>query len=232
MGKGIDTNINFIRIDPYGQTIARLRQKFGASNERVIRDIRKIVRSEQIDLRQLQVIEEKRLIKAGFDVVTRQPTSTDEGGTPLLVAAGVLHADNVAGWRLLGCEDTMGIGILFGQGIGGGMVDCPVDLEWVRKRIRWVPGETDQQVHDRAVGFVDRHGEDLGGKLAEALLRVEDHGPFEPGDSVYRLAAGDEHLAAALRTEGITDEQSGGRRLTRFGAAVRDVFLAQEDARG
>lgn len=232
MGKGINTNITFIRIDPATQAIARMRKQFGASNERVIRDIRKIVRGDEIDLRQLLVIEEVRRLQKGFDPATRQPTTTDHGGTPLLVAAGGGKGDDCPGWRLLGCEDTMGIGILFGQGVGGGMVDCPVDLDWVRKRIRWVPGETDAQIADRAAAFVNRSGEDLRGNLAALLLRTEDHGPFQPGDSVMWLADQDAEHAVELRNEGITDEQSGGRRLTRFGAAVRDVFLAKEAARG
>jgi hypothetical protein len=225
MAKGIDTNITIIRIDPATQAVARMRQKFGSNNAQVVRDVQKLVKAKDIDLRQLQVIEEKRLTKTGFSPTTRKEVTEDLGGTPLVVAAGGGKEENVVGWRLLGCEDTMGIGILFGQGVGGGMVDCPVDLEWVKRRLRWIPGETDAEIAARAEAYVASQSILPGTGLHDVFLRTVDMGPFQAGDSTMWLGEADSVMAGVMLEADLTDGPSEGRRLTRFGDAVRDVVV-------
>lgn len=225
MAKGIDTNITIIRIDPATQAIARMRQKFGSNNDRVVRDVQKLVRAKDIDLRQLQVIEETRLTKTGFSPVTREQVTEDKGGTPLIVAAGANKEENIVGWRLLGCEDTMGIGILFGQGIGGGMVDCPVDLEWVKRRLRWIPGETDAEIAARAEAYVASTGMIPSSATGQALITALDMGPFQAGDSTMWVNSEYADIAHHLMESDLTDGPTQGRRLTRFGDAVRAVLV-------
>lgn len=60
---------------------------------------------------------------------------------PLCVAADSAAPRDQPGFRLIGGETTAGISFLFGEGPGGGMVHCPVDLEWIQRHLRWATAE-------------------------------------------------------------------------------------------
>lgn len=135
-------SIIIIRIDPVTRSIAKMKMPCGRD---ATREVRRILRAEaraQIGWHRLVDIEEKRLTSTVPDMRRAGATiKVDAGPTPL-IAAGLLDvADSSSVWRLRGCEDHAGIGILFGQGSGGGMVDVPVDVAWVERRIVWTAGE-------------------------------------------------------------------------------------------
>lgn len=231
MTKAIDKNITMIRIDPFTKNVAQIRKQIGGNNAAVIRQIRQLVKAPgNPDLRKLLDIEEVRLTMDGHDPKTREPIKIDHGPTPLLVAAPGATEDGSTGWRLLGCEDTHGIGLLFGQGVNGGIVNCPVSLDWVRQRVRWVPAETDAEIADRALAYLHRYGSAFtDSEAARALVTAEDQGPFQAGDSVLWIPADfSATIGTQLLNDDMTDGPSGGRRLTRFGAAVRDALIENE----
>ena len=189
-----------IRIDPKTQAIAKIRKKVGKDATKLVRDI---VRAREIQAHQLINI----------------------GDTALIVAAAVQVEEGTHAWRIRGCEDTAGIGLLFGKGPGGGMIDCPVDIDWVNRRIVWIEPETHEQFADRAETTLAAIGVDI----KDALIAATDAGPMTEGDTTWWLASDAEHLAPAMLLHGVTDESSGGRRLSILGKRVRELAIARRE---
>lgn len=220
----MNLNITVIRVDPNSRIIAAIKKPFGRN---ATRGVAELVRAKEISPRQLLVIEEKRLYSYVPQPGGRPPVMKDIGGTPLVVAAGVATDEARPMWRLRGTEDTGGIGVLFGLGSGGGMIDCPVDVAWVEERIVWTAGESIEQLQERADAAVDI----LDPSITAVLKSAIDAGPFADGDTTMWMdaaAAGVPELTGAMMALGFTDESSGGRRLTRLGAAVREILINRE----
>ena len=114
--------ITIIRIDPDKRTIARISFKCGRN---AVHEVKRILRAKTV----------------GHYELTRVVLSAEEA--PLIVAAGLDVDKEQRGWRLKGGENTAGVGMLFGKGPGGGMVDVPVDVAWVERMIVWLDGEDD-----------------------------------------------------------------------------------------
>lgn len=114
----IDHLITIIRIDPDNRTIARMTMRAGKN---AVPEVRRILRAKTVGHYELADM-------AQGDAVS----------TPLMVAAGTEVSEDMRGWRLKGGVDTAGIGMLFGKGPGGGMVNVPVDPAWVERMIVWL----------------------------------------------------------------------------------------------
>lgn len=104
-----------IRIDPAAEAIAKLALHAPRNPNIVLRNVQRMVRAPVVQAR---------------EIVDMQPV-------PLMLAVGMDIAETMLGFRLPGMDEIAGIGILFGRGPNGGMVDVPVDVDWVRKRISW-----------------------------------------------------------------------------------------------
>jgi hypothetical protein len=131
-------SIVIVRIDPAARSIARMKMACGRDATREVRRILRAASGAAIGWHKLIDVEEKRITSKVPDMLRAgQTIEVDAGPTPL-IAAGLLDVDKAAQiWRLRGCETHAGIGILFGQGVGGGMVDVPVDVAWIERRIIW-----------------------------------------------------------------------------------------------
>jgi hypothetical protein len=196
--------IKIIRVDPTAKIITAMNFR-AAGPGPTIRELKRIVRAKtEVGSRELLDVE------------------TAEGSCKLIVAGPQLVEDSVDAWRLKGGVDTAGVAVLFGASILGGMLDCPVDVAWVEKRIVWVPGEDFQAMQIRATDAIVS----FDPMISAALLRAEDAGPFEGEDSSYFLQPDDKHLAPACIALGLTDEPSQGRNLTRFGGMAREALKA------
>ena len=105
-----------IRIEPVTRTVVPMKLRIGRDATRKMRQMLGAKPNDQIGWHQLLDVENVPLI-----------------------AAGVLgRDDDVPTWRLRGAsDDHSGIGMLFGRGPGGGMVDVPVSRDWVERRIVW-----------------------------------------------------------------------------------------------
>lgn len=211
-------DITIIRIEPETQSIAKLRMRCGKNAVPEVRRILRATRTQRIGSHELVEIEEKRLYrKEPHPRLIGVKVDVDAGPTPL-VAAGVLNADEaIAKWHLKGCEQHAGIGLLFGKGIGGGMVDVPVDVAWVRARIVWLPGESLVGLQERAADLLPS----LPAEITDALRNVE--GDAEGG---FWLPADVEAIYPAFIRLGLGDEATKGQRLTRLGTAARELVAA------
>lgn len=131
-------SIIIIRIDPATCSIAKMKMPCGRDATRDVRRILRAASGQAIGWHVLLDIEEKRLVSTVPDMKRAGAMiNVDAGPTPL-VAAGLLEVwEDAPSWRLRGCVSHAGIGILFGRGIGGGMIDVPVDVSWVERRIVW-----------------------------------------------------------------------------------------------
>ncbi len=139
-------DLNLIRIDPAAHSVVLMKVRIGRNATREVARMLRAPAIDRIGWRVLVEIEDKPRMKPAPDPLNaRRMIMVPDGPTPL-VAAGVLDLpDETPAWRLRGCESHAGIGLLFGQGGGGGMVDVPVDIEWVNKRILWLPnGEAEE----------------------------------------------------------------------------------------
>jgi hypothetical protein len=188
-------HLTMIRIDPKNQAIAKIRKKVGKDATRLVAEI---VRAKEVQAHQLISI----------------------GDTALIVAAAVSVEEGTHAWRIRGCEDTAGIGLLFGKGDGGGMIDCPVDIDWVKRRIKWIDPETHEEFNARAFTTADA----ISVPIAAALLAAIDHGPMTEGDTTWWVRDDARELAAAMISHGVTDEASGGQRLTILGKRVMQIL--------
>jgi hypothetical protein len=134
----MNLDIIVIRIDPASRTVVKMKKRFGRDATSEVRRILRGKAKAPLGWRTLLDIEEKRLKSTVPDM--KNPggkIEIDAGPTPL-IAAGLLDADEgLPTWRLRGTDDHAGIGLLFGRGNGGGMVDVPVSVEWIEKRILW-----------------------------------------------------------------------------------------------
>lgn len=134
----MNLDIIVIRIDPASRTVVKMKKRFGRDATGEVRRILRGKARANLGWRTLLDIDEKRLTSTVPDM--KNPGASieiDAGPTPL-IAAGLLDADeSLPTWRLRGTDDHAGIGLLFGQGKGGGMIDVPVSVEWIEKRILW-----------------------------------------------------------------------------------------------
>lgn len=108
--------ITILRIDPEKRTIAMRQMRCGKN---AIPEVKRIVKAKDITARRIS-----QVIVDGAEV-------------PICIGVGIGLADEVKTWRVRGGEFTAGIGIMFGQGPGGGMISVPVDVEWAKKMIIW-----------------------------------------------------------------------------------------------
>lgn len=210
-------DITIIRIDPEAQAIAKLRMRCGKNAVPEVRRILRASRAQNIGSHPLIDVEEKRLLKKEpHPRLIGIKIDVDAGPTPL-VAAGVLNSDEaIAKWRLKGCAEHSGIGLLFGKGVGGGMVDVPVDVDWVRARIVWTEGETLEGLHERAVCLLPSLPDEVSTALRSATGDAEDG---------FWLAADAFELYPAFIRLGLGDEATNGQRLTRLGTAAREMVV-------
>lgn len=216
-------SITIIRIDPVGRKVAKMLMKCGQNAVSEVRRILRAGRDDKIGWHKLTDIEEVRLTRREphpeLQGLTRE---VDVGPTPL-VAAGKLNTDEaVAKWHLRGCEEHAGIGILFGQGLGGGMVNVPVDVAWINARIVWTDGEDMDSLRERAEALAPG----LPDEVIAALRGAVDGGPLAEGGSIYWLAADQAEIFPAMIRLGLGDEATNGQRLTRLGAATRELVAA------
>lgn len=129
-----------IRVDPKLRTFSFVALK--GNRNGFAQAIRRSLRCHTLGHRLLCKIDDRRLIGERRDE-TNKIVTYDAGPSQLYAAANAIAVDGEPGWRLRGGETTAGPSILFGQGVGGGMVDVPVDLDWLRHQLVWTdPVET------------------------------------------------------------------------------------------
>lgn len=132
--------IRIIKIDPVQQTFATIALEGGKNFSR---PIARLIKARQLGWREICKIEEQRLMDQRPKAIGPGTEFFDAGPTPLIVAADAQATDAQPGWRILGGKATAGVSVLFGQGLGGGMVNCPVDTDWLARMIVWLtPEET------------------------------------------------------------------------------------------
>ena len=130
------SQIRVIRIDPFQQRVVPMKLE-GAN---LYRAVCRSLKAGQLGWKELCKIEDRRLM--GSRPAKRGGTeSFDAGPTPLIVAADAAAEPDQPGFRLRGGTSTAGLAMLFGQGIGGGMVNCPVDAEWLKRHLVWLTAE-------------------------------------------------------------------------------------------
>lgn len=209
--------LTLIRVDPTKRTVVALRKSIGSNPAGVQRVIQNLIFPARnadtfptIDARILLQIE------LPHDVgIFQRPV-------PLVVSGRAVTGEDEQAWRIKGCENTTGIGLLFGQGPNGGMVDCPVSKAWVEERIVWVDGEDEDQIVERARLLLPS----IDIPMQVALLAAEDAGPFHDADTTMLLPVAAAPLYHLAMEKGLTDEVSGGRCLTKVGAAVAELLRA------
>lgn len=179
-----------IRIDPDRRAIARMTLKAGNS---ATKEVCRLLRAKSAAARVL----------------------LDVDGVHLMVAARAEVDDEMKGWRLLGSEDTAGVGLLYG-GAQNAMVDVPVDLAWVEQRIVWMEAEA---VEDRAADLLPA----LDSKARRALFQAvtEEAGAGSPVSPLH----GEDDLIALINLGLLKSDRSA---VTRTGRAVFDLMEKEE----
>lgn len=194
------TTIKILRIDPVRQNIVPMTMKCGKN---AAREICRIVRAKRIGSHKLLEL---------------------ESGVPLVVASGLDVDEAMKGWRLKGSEDTAGVGILFGQGPNGGMIDVPVNVKWVQQRIAWLEGEDVEALQERAEALVPA----LPPEVRAAVLAAVDGGPLAGSEaSMLWIPVDHRDVFDAVRVLGLGDEKTKGQRLTRLGETVHNILIAE-----
>lgn len=111
-----------IRIDPETRAIAKIKLPAGKTPTDV--HAKRVCKAEKVGMREILRMTEE---------------------TTLCVFGGLDLEPPQASFRFAGTDDTMGISFLGGKGPGGGLVDVPVNVEWVRKRIEWTRTEREEE---------------------------------------------------------------------------------------
>lgn len=116
--------VKIIRIDPTTRAIAQITMP--VTKRPTDMHAKRVCRAEKVGMREI--------------------LATDSGIT-LCMFAGLDLEPPMDQWGFPGTDDALGIGFLAGKGPKGGLHDCPVDIEWVRKRIRFsrLEAEDDQR---------------------------------------------------------------------------------------
>lgn len=127
-----------IKIDPFRQHYTPILLK--GSN--LVQPIQRLLKAKQLGWFELcridaihQIGHRQRADGLGMETY-------DGGPTPLMVAADASPEENHPGFRFRGIgQATAGHGLLFGRGLGGGMVNCPVDKDWLTRHLIWLTAE-------------------------------------------------------------------------------------------
>lgn len=131
-------NLLVIKVDPIKQTYTRMVISGGRS---FTAPIQRVIRAKQLGWMELCKIEENRLMGTRQKSHGPGTETYDAGPTPLIVAADNQADEGTPGFRLRGGKTTAGIAILFGQGVGGGIIGVPVDTDWLKRQLVWVSAD-------------------------------------------------------------------------------------------
>jgi len=126
-------DVAVIKIDPVNRRAVLLK----ISGQNLTQAVRRITGAKQLGHMVLQDIEGRRLM--GVRQEKGRNVSYDAGPTPLVVAGDAAQEKGVPGFRINGIE-TVGTGLLFGKGLSG-MMNVPVDLEWIAANLEWISAE-------------------------------------------------------------------------------------------
>lgn len=127
-------DVAVIKIDPFTKHAALTK----ISGQNLASAVRRITGARQLGHKILMNIEEQRIMgqRAGEYGKT---VNYDAGPTPLVVATDAEQEKGVPGFRIGGTV-TAGISVLFGKGLHG-MVNVPVNLQWIAENLEWVEAE-------------------------------------------------------------------------------------------
>lgn len=131
-------SIRVIKIDPFKKTYVTMLISGGNS---LVRPVQRTIRAKQLGWREICSIEDTRLIGTRPKSDGPGAETYDAGPTPLIVTCDAQAEEGQPGWRMRGGPATAGMALLFGKGIGGGMIDCPVDAEWLKRHLVWLTAE-------------------------------------------------------------------------------------------
>jgi hypothetical protein len=187
------TKLRVLRINPVTRVIAPMLIDVGHN---AVPLIKRLVRAKEIGWREVMPI--------GPDI--------------LVVAGGLEMPEETPGWRLVGGEDTSGIGLLFGRGLGGAMWHVPVDKAWAESRIRWLDGEDVRGTRARAEETLPLLADELRSAIAAAVPSLS--------DGALWLTQDDKAAWEACLALGLTTPSTGGQRLSPLGSAVHDLIAA------
>lgn len=168
--------IRVIKIDPVKKTYVPMILEGGAS---FVRPIQRAIRAKQLGWKELCKIEDQRLMGVRAKADGPGTETFDAGPTPLIVAADAEAEKGTPGFRLRGGKPTAGVSILFGQGIGGGMADCPVNTAWLDRLLVWLTPEEAEEDDATCKNHPDRRvretldGDALCQECCDAWVRAE-----------------------------------------------------------
>lgn len=207
----VNNKLSLLRVDPVNRIVASIVFRAGKN---ATPEVRRVTRSKRVGWRELLVVDHapvRRLnAKGAFEMFEK---------TPLIVAGGLDVDEAMKGWRIRGGEDTAGIGLLFGQGEGGGMTDCPVDRAWLLDRIEWLEGEDVVGREQRARETIDMLDTDLRDAVKSALVLPD--GMWLPAH--VHAKVGDAMLRMDLGTE-----RTRGQKLSPLGESLHDILNTPE----
>lgn len=156
-------SIRVIKIDPVKKTYVAMMLEGGNS---LVRPVQRTIRAKQLGWREVCTILETRLMGVRAKESGIGTETYDAGPTPLIVTCDAQAEEGQAGWRMRGGPAVAGMALLFGKGLGGGMIDCPVGTDWLDRHLVWLtPEETDadegENGDERTPGVVIDAGDQL-----------------------------------------------------------------------
>jgi hypothetical protein len=148
--------VRAIKIDPFRRHYTPIL----LSGANFVKPIQRILQARQLGWQELCRIDAVRLMGTRPRANGIGTENYDAGPMPLLVAADAIASEGQPGFRFRGIgRATAGYGLMFGQGIGGGMVNCPVTSEWLRAHIVWLTPE-EAEADDGGDETVEAEGSD------------------------------------------------------------------------
>lgn len=130
--------VRAIKIDPFRKHFTPILLK----GNNLARPIQRVLKARQLGWMELCRIDAIHQIGHRQRADGLGTETYDGGPTPLMIAAEASPEEDHVGFRFRGIgKATAGYGLLFGQGLGGGMVNCPVDTEWLERHLVWLTAE-------------------------------------------------------------------------------------------
>lgn len=177
--------VRAIKIDPFRKHFTPIVIP-GANLQRAIQ---RMLKAKQLGWFELCRIEAVRLMGTRQRENGRGTETFDAGPMPLIVAGDALAEEGTPGFRFRGIgKSTAGYGLLFGQGPGGGMVNCPVDAEWLERHLVWLTPEEAEADEPVCKNHPDRpvretlDGDPLCQECCDAWVRSEGQAAAENAD--------------------------------------------------
>lgn len=145
-------SVRVLKIDPFRRHYTPLL----LSGANLLKPVQRQVQAKQLGWFELCRIDSHRLMGTRPSADGRTNETYDAGPMPLIVAADAIADDGVPGFRFRGIgRTTVGHALLFGQGVGGAMTNCPVGTEWLERHLIWMTAEEADAETDETIAPVE-----------------------------------------------------------------------------